>query len=137
MQNNRISLLQDLRIRDPRVRHVRMDSTSTMPTQPSTCTSTNGLVVSEALGDFTGDGICTAAAEAEVVHRSLGGGRGVEGAEDEIGDLLGCFGGAADGGGGGGGGEDGVVGTDYFDGLEAALVEGDVAFGDHGAEAVL
>jgi hypothetical protein len=29
------------------------------------------------------------------------------------------------------------LGADYFDGLEAALVEGDVAFGDHGAEAVL
>jgi hypothetical protein len=108
-----------------------------MPTKPSTCTSTYGLIVSETLCNFTGNGICTTTAEAEVVHGSLGGGCGVKGAEDEIGDLLGCFGCAADGGGGRGGGEDGVLGTDYFDRLEAALVEGDVTFGDHGAEAVL
>ncbi|KAI6757962.1 hypothetical protein HG531_003787 [Fusarium graminearum] len=89
-----------------------------------------GLVVAEALCYFACDGIGAAAAETEIIHGSLGGGCGVEGAENKISDLLGCFGCAAYGSCCGRGREDGVVGTDDLDGFEAALVERDVG-ADH------
>lgn len=53
----------------------------------------DGLVVAEAADDGAGGGGGAAEAEGEVVAVALGGCASVEGAEDDVGDALGLWGG--------------------------------------------
>lgn len=120
-QNDRIPPLKHLRVRDPRICHVRVHAARAIPRRARTAAACDSFVVPEAGFSF-GPGRVAAEAEGQVVAVALGGGASVEGAQDDVGDALGGEDVAADDGGFIGGGEEGARGDLDGDGFETALV---------------
>ena len=134
-QDDRVAALEDLGVRDAGVGHVGVDAVGAGPGRAGAGAAGDGLVVAEALCGGGGGGEVAAEAEGQVVAVALGGGAGGEGEEDDVGDALRGEDVAAHDGGFVRGGEEGFRGDEYLDGLEAALVQGDVV-GDEAAETV-
>lgn len=96
MQDNGIPLLENFRVSDACVRHVCVHGTGSVPSWTGSRAATDGLVIPKATDNLTCGRVGAATSKAEIVHRALGGGSGVESAKDQVSDLLGGLGRAAD-----------------------------------------
>ena len=135
-QDHRVASFKDLGVGDAGVCHVRVHAAGAVPGGAGAGAAGDGFVVAEALcGRGRGGGVVAAEAEGEVVAVALGGGAGGEGEEDHVGDALRREDVAADHGGFVRGREEGFLGDEHVDGLEAALVQRYVVF-DQAAETV-